>query len=110
MIKQYYELYVEYEPITGTPTPDGLVAKVVDEAVDHVTNPNSGSDYMIVTSSELVITEVRVRVKQGQLDTALTSIYYEGEEVVMHSNGRFANWPKGFCDTWDNQLDKLLDL
>lgn len=110
MSRQFYELYIEYEPVKGTPTPDGLVAKVVDDAVDFVTNQDSGSDYMIVTSSELVINEIRVRVKQGELCTALTSIFFKGEEVVMHSNGRLANWPKGFCDTWDNQLDKLLDL
>ena len=32
----------------------------------------------------------------------------EMEEIKIDSNGRIENWPKGFFDEWDIQLEKLL--
>lgn len=80
----------------------------------------NGVQILIETHSDHFINGVRVAIKQKEIPAADTKIYYveqqQGENahkrhmqlIQIDEQGRFDNIPKGFCDEWDNMLDKLL--
>jgi len=65
----------------------------------------------IYTSTELVIHTVRALIKEGKIDNEKVEFYFNGELVgKADKDGRLNNWPDGFCDCYDNILDRLLDI
>lgn len=80
----------------------------------------NGVQLLIETHSDHFINGVRVAVKQKAIPMESTKIYYVesqlGENfhkrymqpINIDENGRLDNLPAGFCDEWDNMLDKLL--
>jgi len=65
----------------------------------------------IYTSTELVIHTARALIKEGKIDNEKVEFYLNDELIgKADKNGRLNNWPKGFCDYYDNILDRLLDI
>jgi hypothetical protein len=97
------EYKVHYNPHKGTPISDGRVTEFVDAYLI--------SGGTIEVSTENVINELRCRVKEGTVSGV--TFYFNDENGCMHTiepntHGRLPEWPKGFCDTWDRHLDRLL--
>lgn len=81
---------------------------------------NAGVQLIIESHSDHVLNGIRVAVKEGLIPSEEAQIYYfdRDEDDLEHRsnpislyidpNGGVDEWPKGFFDEWDNQLDKLL--
>lgn len=77
-----------------------------------------GVQLIIETHSDHFLNAIRVSVKENIISSNEVQVYYfnknyeenkiEMEEIKIDSNGRIENWPKGFFDEWDIQLEKLL--
>ena len=77
-----------------------------------------GVQLIIETHSDHFLNAIRVSVKENIISSNEVQVYYfnknykeneiEVEEIKIDSNGRIENWPKGFFDEWDIQLEKLL--
>jgi predicted ATPase len=80
----------------------------------------SGVQLFIETHSDHLLNGVRVLVSKKQISKDNISLLYfsKDEHLKKHhvqittpyidENGRIDEWPKGFFDEWDNQLDELL--
>lgn len=80
----------------------------------------SGVQIIAETHSDHFLNGVRVAVKNKLIDSENISIYYlqrnkENPEYLIDTmqpfideNGRLDEWPDGFFDEWDKQIDELL--
>lgn len=81
---------------------------------------NAGIQVILESHSDHVLNGIRVAVKQNKIKAEDTSIYYfqrdrtlavhESEIIPLYidEKGRIDEWPKGFMDEWEKQLDELL--
>lgn len=79
---------------------------------------NAGVQLIIETHSDHILNGLRVAVKEKNIETKNVKIYYFEKdlkesksiitEITVNSNGKIENWPKGFFDEFDIQLEKLL--
>ena len=80
----------------------------------------SGVQILVETHSDHLLNGVRVAVTQKEISKDNISLIYfsKDEELKQHATittpyldekGRLDEWPHGFFDEWDIQLDKLLD-
>ncbi|WMA53227.1 DUF3696 domain-containing protein [Enterobacter hormaechei] len=80
---------------------------------------SDGVQIIVETHSDHVINGIRVATKNGEIDNNDISVHFFSRELetgettvkspVLHSNGRFSEWPEGFFDQWSKALDELLD-
>lgn len=80
---------------------------------------SDGVQIIVETHSDHVINGIRVATKNGEIDSNDISVHFFSRELetgettvkspVLHSNGRFSEWPEGFFDQWSKALDELLD-
>ena len=78
----------------------------------------NGVQIIIETHSDHFINGIRVATKQEIIKSNQSQIYYfrkdkneletKIDEINIDENGKIDNWPKGFFDEFDNQLDKLI--
>jgi predicted ATPase len=78
-----------------------------------------GVQIVVETHSDHVLNGIRIAAKRGEISTMNTAIHFFSRDVesgessvespVLHSNGRFSDWPEGFFDEWSKALDELLD-
>lgn len=81
---------------------------------------NSGVQIIVETHSDHFLNGIRVATKNGVIAPEKSQIYFfekeeDGLNTVAHSinidkEGNLNDYPKGFFDEWDNNLDKLLGL
>lgn len=81
----------------------------------------SGIQIIMETHSDHVINGLRVAVKKNKISNDNASIYFfernieeKNHETLIKSleideDGNLDEWPKGFMDEWENQLDELLN-
>lgn len=79
---------------------------------------NAGVQMIIESHSDHFLNGIRVAVKENVIKSENIKIYYfnksledsksEISNIAIDSNGKILNWPKGFFDEWDIQLEKLL--
>jgi predicted ATPase len=81
---------------------------------------NSGVQIIMETHSDHVINGIRVAVKQQKIENNDVSLYFIDRniqqlshqsnivELFIDEQGRIDEWPKGFMDEWEKQLDQLL--
>lgn len=79
---------------------------------------NAGVQLIIETHSDHFLNGLRVAVKEKDIDNKNIKVYYFEKdlkesksiitEIKVNSNGKIENWPKGFFDEFDIQLEKLL--
>ncbi len=82
---------------------------------------NTGVQVVLESHSDHVLNGIRVAIKQKELDSEDANIYFFQRDVdsnthetdlkplYIDENGNVDEWPKGFMDEWESQLDKLLD-
>lgn len=80
---------------------------------------SSGVQVFVETHSDHVINAVRVAIRNKIIPREEVKVYYfnrdsnnpahktELKQIFIDENGKIDEWPKGFFDEWDNQLDKL---
>ena len=98
-----YNYIVTYDAYNGTPYANGTF----DEVVDQMVNSGSGT---VISSTENIINEFRCRIAEGDIDCKEVLFVYNNEQFEANKYGKFSQWPLGFCDTWDNHLDRLLKI
>jgi predicted ATPase len=80
---------------------------------------SDGVQIIVETHSDHLLNGVRLAVKAGLLDKGDTVLHFfsrsveTGEAFVQSpailANGRLSNWPVGFFDQWDKDVDALLE-
>lgn len=81
----------------------------------------SGVQLIIETHSDHFLNGIRVQVRQDKIYPENVSLlYFSPAETKEHAvnvtqpfiseQGRIDEWPKGFLDEWENNLNKLLDF
>jgi predicted ATPase len=80
---------------------------------------SDGVQIIAETHSDHLLNGVRLAVKRNQVNNADVVLHYfsrsveSGEASVQSpsilANGRLSNWPKGFFDQWDRDVEALLD-
>ena len=78
----------------------------------------AGVQIIVETHSDHFLNGVRVAIKERILNNNNALVYYfsrneeeektEVQEIEIDENGKIDEWPKGFFDEWDIQLEKLL--
>ena len=78
----------------------------------------NGVQIIVETHSDHFLNGIRVATKKQILKPEDSQIYFfrkdkdeletKIDKLNIDSEGRIDNWPKGFFDEWDNQLDELL--
>ncbi len=78
----------------------------------------AGVQIVVETHSDHFLNGVRVAIKEKILNSNNTLVYYflrneeeektEVQKIEIDENGKIDEWPKGFFDEWDIQLEKLL--
>ncbi len=80
----------------------------------------SGIQIIVETHSDHLLNGIRVGVKNNLIDSENVALYYfsrpdgDKEHIIeikrpnMDESGRLDEWPNGFFDEWDKQLDNLL--
>lgn len=79
---------------------------------------NNGVQIIIETHSDHFLNGLRVATKNNIITPEKSNIYYfyknDGElnthahKMNIDANGKLTDWPAGFFDEWDNQMDNLL--
>lgn len=60
------------------------------------------------TSSEVFITAVRTLLCEEVISIDDVEIQFEGEAIPMRADGRSGVWPRGFCDTYEDLLMRII--
>lgn len=78
----------------------------------------AGVQIIVETHSDHFLNGVRVAIKERVLNNDNTLVYYfsrnemeektEVQKIEIDENGKIDEWPRGFFDEWDIQLEKLL--
>jgi predicted ATPase len=78
----------------------------------------AGVQIIVETHSDHFLNGVRVAIKERILNNDNTLVYYfsrnemeektEVQKIEIDENGKIDEWPRGFFDEWDIQLEKLL--
>ena len=94
----------------GETVPDLKARKWLKDLIFELNN-YVGDTTTIYVGTNAMINEIRCAVlpPHKHLDYENVVFVFNGEEINIDKNGRLNNWPKGFCDTMDEQLDRLLD-
>lgn len=82
---------------------------------------SSGTNIILETHSDHILSGIRIATKEGKIDSSKISTFFfelykgKGQEFItsyqqihLDKNGRFNNWPKGFFDQFDIDLERLL--
>ncbi len=79
---------------------------------------NHNVQIIVETHSDHFLNGLRVATKKGVISPEKSQIYYfyknegglntQAHHMNIDKNGKLSDWPAGFFDEWDNQLDKLL--
>lgn len=80
---------------------------------------NDGVQIVVETHSDHLLNGIRLATKRGLIDKEKTALHFfsrvveTGESFVQSpailDNGRLSNWPLGFFDQWDRDVDSLLE-
>jgi predicted ATPase len=78
-----------------------------------------GMQIIVETHSDHVLNGIRVAAKRGEIANDAVAVHFFSRDIetgessitspILHSNGRFSDWPDGFFDEWTKALDELLD-
>lgn len=98
----------------STPISDFQVEKYLDKlfADNKQFLNNDGienKDLTINFSNSLINFAVRYRVKRGEINRNHVAFLMNNVIMYVDNNGKQTEWPEGFCDMWDNYLDKLIE-
>ena len=69
----------------------------------------SNAPFRLRIAQEMIITMFRVAVKEGLISSSEIELQFNGDVLRIDRFGRIENWPTGFCDYYDDFLNRLLD-
>lgn len=82
---------------------------------------SSGTNIILETHSDHILSGIRIATKEGKIDSSnISTLFFElieekGQKFItsckqihLDKDGRFDNWPKGFFDQFDIDLERLL--
>jgi predicted ATPase len=79
---------------------------------------NQGTQLIIETHSDHILNSIRAETKDSTISSEKSKIYFfqkdlekfktKKTEIKINKDGSVDQWPSGFFDEWDNQLDRLL--
>lgn len=98
-------IYVRYDPNGIVSVPDGKI----DFVVSAIINANDIDQFEIIIPNQIVIDAIRLAVKEGRIDHNNIVFLFDEHELRVDRNGRIDEWPKGFCDKWEDILMRMLD-
>jgi hypothetical protein len=61
-----------------------------------------------IIKSELQLNDVRLQIFRKKLEGY--SLYWSGRRLPINRYGRLDEWPDGFFDIWEKQIDELIWL
>ena len=99
-------LVVVYDPVNGESVPDGKIYAWVKEKI--VLAETQTSSMTLTVSSSLIIEEIRALIAEDAISNNDITFIFRGEEIHPEIDGGLAYWPGGFCDIYDNILERLL--
>jgi predicted ATPase len=80
---------------------------------------NDGVQIIVETHSDHLLNGVRLSVKRKIIDKGNVALHFFSRSVetgdasvetpAVMDNGRLSNWPRGFFDQWDKDVETLLD-
>lgn len=80
---------------------------------------SDGVQIIVETHSDHLLNGVRLSVKKKIIDKGNVALHFFSRSVetgevsvetpAIMDNGRLSNWPRGFFDQWDRDVDALLD-
>ena len=84
---------------------------IIPQAVDVYRDTEDGTEY-IGRANEYEFNDLRIQIKNENA-TGYYAIFNPewgdvGMKVVINPNGSITNWPKGFFDLYEQQLDQLV--
>ena len=103
MKRRKHKLVVEYG-LNGYVCSDYELEKDVKRWI------NSEDLSYILVSNESIIQQFRVEVAEGNIHHEDIGFQFDNELILIDENGHLDEWPKGFCDIYDKQLDILLSI
>ena len=116
-------LIIKYDPDSedAVVLPDTHVEQYVADVILSIgkeilenRNPVIGPHHIIVVGNELIIMYFRVAITERKLQHyQIIFTYGRGDDEISinpDKDGRLPVWPQGFCDCWDDALDRLLDI
>ena len=97
---------IEYDPVNGRVFRDS-------EIVGFAKNLPEGK--RVIVANESVVNEVRCLVKEGLYNYEDVQFFFTNSDdesfvILINEHGRLDRWWPGFCDVFDNHLNRLIDL
>lgn len=78
-----------------------------------------GVQIIVETHSDHLLNGIRIAAKRQDIPNEDVAVHFFARDIengetdivspILHSNGRFSDWPDGFFDEWSKALDELLD-
>jgi predicted ATPase len=78
-----------------------------------------GVQVLVETHSDHLINGIRLAAKKSEINPTLVAFHYFSRNVetgdtfvqspTLFANGRISNWPEGFFDQWDRDIDALIE-
>lgn len=94
-------LTIEYDALTGTPVADGMCEELVlDMYCRGFTHFKTGSDNLILAT--------RALIAEGILPNTEIQFKFKDQIMKPDSDGRFSEWPNGFCDCSSDWLMRIM--
>jgi hypothetical protein len=108
-------LDIVWDDQEGLALPEGKVAGHVDHIVYALTHGDRNIPLVIGTA--LLLHEIRLRVKLGQINHQAVSIMYKNQAnspcmyqvIYVDKNGQLDSWPEGLADRSETVIAKLLN-
>lgn len=101
-------IYLSYDPIDGTPIPDGVVDSYVDELIfQHDSASKYDNSFVlgipdtsldVCVGSMSVISEIRARISEGRISEKNVILIFEGNKYFISKRGVIEDAPSGLLD------------
>jgi predicted ATPase len=99
-------LIINYDPVNGEAVPDGKIFSYVKDLV--VIAEARIVPMEVTVGSSTIIEEIRALILEGVLSHKDILFKFERKELRVDKYGNLNSWPKGFCDTYENILERLV--
>lgn len=105
LIDGKYRVYGRFADIVIDEVPENeVIPKIFEDKYCDVYKPNG--ELLIHTNNMLTFTDIRVQIKQKQLNGYY--IVFENKRYEIKSNGRIEHWPNGLFSVYINKLVNLI--
>lgn len=103
-------LILMWPEVSDRPVHPAILDKKIQEKVERCIDEDR--DVIICTYNDIVFNAARVAIHRKHASGVLYALGAAGSVSSSNimSSGRLDNWFDGVFDTWDNQLDSILDV